>query len=78
MHWDTEFDSQTEDHSPIAQRQSRELLTLRFLVRIEVGELKGLETFGSFKFRSNPAVLPRALTSICPCSSVVEQWFCKP
>ena len=35
-------------YSPIAQRQSRELLTLRFLVRIEVGELKGLETFGSF------------------------------
>jgi hypothetical protein len=35
------------NYSPIAQRQSRELLTLRFLVRIEVGELEGLEMFGS-------------------------------
>jgi hypothetical protein len=35
-------------YSPIAQRQSRELLTLRFLVRIEVGELKGLEMSDSF------------------------------
>jgi hypothetical protein len=53
---ETGFDSQTEVHSPIAQRQSRELLTLRFLVRIEVGELEGLWFFQTMFWVEFPAV----------------------
>jgi hypothetical protein len=70
-----------------------------FLVRVEVGELEGLEMSGSSKFNkvckvkgewepkgdTSPALLkPSAwfaegtLSDLLPCSSVVEQWFCKP